>query len=157
MSQTLPKVANVEMTSEIKLTINTTPEASEAAYEDMGAAFKDISTAVNEVVYTATYLSDGGFSSSAVVGAAPTITLNGDYIKNDPVCQYLSAIQYAIGASRVTDVKLIQSGRSIVCPVTITSLQISGGSSNAPNSISVTLTFNGKPVVTNSAASLSDF
>lgn len=152
MAQDLPKVSGVEMTSEIKMLINTTPEGEIATYSDMGETFKNISIAVNESVYSAVYLADGGFGSSAVTGAAPTVTLTGDYIKSDPVCQYLSGIQFEIGSKRVTDVKLTRGGKTITCPVTLTSVQISGGESNSPNSVSVTIAFNGKPEVAEAAA-----
>lgn len=147
MAQEMPKVAGVEMTSEIKMLINTTPEGESATYSDMGEAFKNISVAVNESVYSAVYLADGGFGSSAVTGAAPTVSLTGDYIKTDPVCVYLKGIQFEIGSKRVTDVKLTCGDKTVTCPVTLTSVQIAGGDSNSPNSVSVTIAFNGKPTV----------
>ncbi|MCM1335937.1 MAG: hypothetical protein NC084_12885 [Bacteroides sp.] len=143
---TLPKVAGVELNSEIELMIDVG-----GTYENMGNAFKDISTAINENVYTATYLADGGFGSSMVVGAAPTITLNGDYIKTDPVCVYLAQIHYEIGAKRVTSIRLKHAGIEITCPATITQLDFTGGTSTAPNGISVTIALNGKPTVTQTA------
>lgn len=147
MAQELPKVAGVEMTSEIKMLINTTPEDESATYSDMGVAFKNVSIAINESVYSATYLADGGFGSSTVTGAAPTLSLTGDYIKTDPVCVFLNGIQFEIGAKRVTDIKLTRAGKTVTCPVTLTSVQIAGGDSNNPNSVSVTIAFNGKPTV----------
>lgn len=150
MAQTLPKVAGVEMNNQIRAEINTTPEAEIATYGDMTQAFKSIGVAINETIYNASYLSDGGFGSSAVVGAAPVLTLTGDYLKNDPVCQYLDGIQYEIGNKRVTDIKITRQGKVVSCPVTLTGVAIAGGESNAPNSITVTIAFNGKPTVTTS-------
>lgn len=147
MAQTLPKVGGVELNNQIKVEINTTPEAEESTYSDMTQAFKSVGIAINEVVYNATYLSDGGFGSSAVVGAAPVVTLAGDYIKNDPVCQYLDEIQYEIGDKRVTDIKITRQGKVITAPVTLTGVAIAGGDSTAPNSVNVTIAFNGKPTV----------
>ncbi|MGN0596354.1 MAG: phage tail tube protein [Ruminiclostridium sp.] len=152
MAQELPKVAGVEMTSEINLMINTTPDGETATYNDMGIAFKNISTAINESVYSAVYLADGGFGSSTVTGAAPTISLTGDYNKTDPVCQYLNGIQFEIGAKRVTDIKLTRGGKTITCSATLTSVQIAGGESNSPNSVSVTIALNGKPKVENAVS-----
>ena len=147
MAQELPKVAGVELNNEIRAELNTTPEAEEATYSDLGRAFKNINTAINENVYTASYLSDGGFGSSAVVGAAPVVTLTGDYIKGDPVCEYLNDIQYEIGNKRVTDIKITRQGKVVTCPVTLTGVGIAGGDSTGPNSITLTIAFNGKPKV----------
>ena len=146
--QELPKVAGVELNNEISAVLNVTPEASEATYADLGNAFKSIGIAINENVYTASYLSDGGFGSSAVVGAAPVVTMTGDYIKGDAVCEYLDGIQYEIGNKRVTDVKMTRNGKTLKCPVTLTGIAIAGGDSTAPNSVTVTISFNGKPTVT---------
>lgn len=151
--QILPKVAKTELNSEIKAEINTTPTGEAATYSDMRNAFKSIGMAINENVYSATYLADGGFGSSTVVGAAPAITVTGDFIKGDPVCEYLDTIQYEIGSKRVTDIKLTRNGKVISCPVTLTGIAISGGESTAPNAVSVTIAFNGKPKVAQEAVS----
>ena len=140
-----PKVANVELNNEVGAVLNITPEAEQPTYGDMTKAFKNINTAINENVYTASYLSDGGFGSSAVVGAAPVVTLTGDFIKGDPVCEYLDGIQYEIGDKRVSDIKLTRNGKTVKCPVTLTGVAIAGGDSTAPNSVTVTIAFNGKP------------
>ena len=145
--QVIPTVGKAELNSEIKVEINTTPTGESATYSDMRKAFKSVTTAINEVVYSATYLADGGFASSAVVGAAPTVVLAGDFIKDDPVCAFLDEIQYEIGSKRVTDIK------ELTCPVTVTAAGIGGGESTAPNTISCTIAFNGKPTI--KAASVS--
>lgn len=149
--QELPKVAGVELNNQIKVELNTTPEAEEATYSDLGRAFKNVNIAINENVYSASYLSDGGFGSSAVVGAAPVVTMTGDYIKDDPVCVYLDGVQYEVGNKRVTDIKITRQGKVVTCPVTLTGIAIAGGDSNAPNSITLTIAFNGKPKVEDEA------
>lgn len=147
MAQTLPKAAGVELNHETKVFINTTPSGQNATYASMCNAFKNINIALNEVVYSASYLSDGGYSSSNVTGFAPTATLQGDFMADDPVCAYLDKIQWEPGAARVTDIKLNRNGQIITCPVTLTQIAIAGGESTAPNSVTVVLTFNGKPTV----------
>lgn len=147
MPRTIPKVGKTELNSQIKVEINTTPEGETATYSDMREAFKSVALAINEVIYNATYLADGGFGSSAVVGAAPTVTLTGDFIKGDAVCEYLDSMQYEIGNKRVTDIKMTRNGKVISCPVTLTGVAIAGGESTAPNAVTVTIAFNGKPTV----------
>lgn len=146
----MSSISKIEINNKIKAEINITPNVTETpTYGDLTKAFKNITMAINEVVYSATYLADGGFSSSAVVGAAPTVTLTGDFIKGDEVCEYLDSIQYEIGESRVTDIKLTRNDKIITCPVTLTGIAIAGGESTAPNTVTLTIAFNGKPLVTN--------
>lgn len=148
MSQTLPKVAGVELNHEVKVFINTTPEASgSATYKSMCEAFTSVSRAMNEVVHTASFLSDGGYSSSNVTGFQPTITLQGEFMAADPVCAYLDKIQWSPGAARVTDIKMNRNGQIVTCPVTLTQIAIAGGESTAPNAVTVVMAMNGKPTV----------
>ena len=147
MAQELPKVAGVELNNQISVELNVSPVDDEANYADLGRAFKNVNIAINENVYSASYLSDGGFGSSAVVGAAPVVTMTGDYIKDDPVCKYLNDIQYEIGDKRVTDIKITRQGKVVTCPVTLTGVGIAGGDSTGPNAITLTIAFNGKPKV----------
>lgn len=147
MAQTLPKAAGVELNHETKVFINTTPSGQNATYASMCNAFKNINIALNEVVYSASYLSDGGYSSSNVTGFQPTITLQGEFMAADPVCAYLDKIQWSPGAARVTDIKMSRNGQIVTCPVTLTQIAIAGGDSTAPNSVTVVMAMNGKPTV----------
>ena len=147
MSQTLPKVAGVELNHEVKVFINTTPTGDSATYKSMCNAFKNCANALNENVYSASYLSDGGYSSSTVTGFQPTITLQGDFMASDPVCAYLDKIQWSPGAARVTDIKMNRNGQIVTCPVTLTQIAIAGGESTAPNAVTVVMAMNGKPTV----------
>lgn len=143
----MPDMNKIELNNKIGVKLNTTPSGETKTMSDMTLAFKNIAMAINEVIYSASYLADGGFSSSAVVGAAPTITLTGDYMEGDAVCEYLDSKQYEIGSARVTEIELTRAGKTIICPVTITGIAIAGGDSTAPNSITATIAFNGKPTV----------
>ncbi len=143
----LPKVAHAEFNHEITCEININP-MGEAKYASLCNAFKDIAMAMNETVYKAKYLSDGGYSSSLVTGLSPTVSQTGDFIKNDPACQYLSRTRWKTGPGRVTDIKMTRAGENISVPVTLTSIQCAGGTPDNPNSISIVIEFNGKPDVT---------
>lgn len=148
----MPDMNKIELNNEIGVKLNTTPSGETKTMSDMTLAFKNIGMAINEVIYSASYLADGGFSSSAVVGAAPTITLTGDYMEGDAVCEYLDSKQYEIGSERVTEIELTRAGKAITCPVTITGIAIAGGDSTAPNSITATIAFNGKPTISEESA-----
>lgn len=148
----MPDMNKLELNNSIQVEINTAPSEVTEIYSDMRVAFKSIAQSINEVLYSASYLADGGFTSHSVVGAAPALTLTGDYFEDDAVCEFLNDIQYEIGSARCTTIKITRQGEVITCPVTLTSIAISGGESNAPNSISVTASFNGKPTITTASA-----
>lgn len=148
MAIEMPKVASVELNHQTSVLLNIAPETDPGTYASLCNAFKNVAYAMNEVVYSASYLSDEGYSSSTVTGFAPTLTLQGDFMASDPVCAYLDKAQWETGAGRVTDVKLARNGQVITCPVTMTQILIAGGDATAPNSVTLTLTFNGKPTVT---------
>lgn len=153
---TVEKLKNVEFNNQIKAELDIGQGGTEE-WGDMTQAFKSISQALNETTYAATYLCDDGYGSTIVTGMSPTLNLTGDFIKTDPVCEYLDDIQYEIGDKRVSKMKLTRNGKVVTCPVTITNIAIAFGESAASNSVSVTINFNGKPTVGSaSSVSLSD-
>lgn len=46
-------------------------------WSDMGHMFKNLAQSLNEVLYQATYLADGGWGSTEVSGAQHTVTFTG--------------------------------------------------------------------------------
>ena len=151
MAKTMPKVASVELNHQTEVMLNIAPDTADGEYASLCNAFKNVAYAMNEVVYSASYLADEGYSSSAVTGFAPTVTLQGDFMATDPACAYLDKVQWETGAGRVTDIKMSRNGQTVTCPATLTQIAIAGGDSTAPNSVTVTITFNGKPTVTKDA------
>lgn len=144
---TVEKLKNVEFNNKAKVEINISRNGSQE-WGDMTQAFKNISHAINEKTFTAAYLSDEGFDSTIVTGAAPTVALSGDYIKGDPVCEYLEDIQYEIGDKRISEIKMKRGSGTVTCPITLTGVAIAGGDSTAPNTVNVNIAFNGKPTFT---------
>jgi hypothetical protein len=112
---------------------------------DMTKAFENIAVAINENVLTTSYLADEGFSSHEVVGFNPTVSLTGHFNPEDPACIYLAEREFQLGEGRKSTITLERAGTTITCPVTIITIAISGGMAQAPNTISVTIAFNGKP------------
>lgn len=148
---TVEKLKNVEFNNQVKADLDIGKNGTEQ-WGDMTQAFKSITQALNETTYAATYLCDDGFGSSIVTGMSPTLNLSGDYIKGDAVCEFLDDIQYEIGDKRVSKIKLTRNGKVVTCPVTLTNIAIALGESAAPNSVSVTINFNGKPTRSNAAS-----
>ena len=151
---TVEKLKNVEFNNQIKAELDIGKGGTEE-WGDMTQAFKSIAQALNETTYGATYLCDEGFGSTIVTGMAPALNLTGDFIKGDPVCQFLDDMQYEIGDKRVSKIRLTRNGKVVSCPVTLTNIAIAFGESAAPNSVSVTINFNGKPTRTNASSSAS--
>lgn len=147
---TVEKLKNVEFNNKISMEIDISGGGSEE-WGDMTQAFKNITQAINEVLFSANYLCDGGFGSTIVTGASPTISMSGDYIKGDSVCEYLDDIQYEIGDKRISKIKMKRGSGTLTCPVTLTGVAIAGGDSTAPNSVNITIALNGKPTFTKGA------
>lgn len=144
---TVEKLKNVEFNNQIKAEIDISGGGTEN-WGDLTQAFKNITQAINEILFSANYLCDGGFGSTIVTGAAPTISMSGDYIKGDSVCEYLDDIQYEIGDKRISKIKLTRGSGTLTCPVTLTGVALAGGDSTAPNSVNITIALNGKPTFT---------
>ena len=123
---------------------------SNPLWGDLGTAFKSVAQSMGENKYTASYLADGGFSSSEVTGLSYSITLTGDYMPEDEVVQYLfsDAVLYGVGEARKTRLKLTRGGKTVIWGVTISKITETGGDANEPDGISVELLGNGRPVVT---------
>ena len=144
---TVEKLKNVEFNNKAKVDLNIGRNGAQE-WGDMTQAFKNINLAINEKTFAAAYLCDEGFESTIVVGASPTVALSGDYIKGDPVCEYLEDIQCESGDGRISEIKMKRGSGTVTCPVTLTGVAIAGGESTAPNTVNVTIALNGKPTFT---------
>lgn len=140
----IEQMQNIEFNNQIDVQLKISRTGSER-WGDMTKCFKSLNQAINENTYVAAYLADKGFTSTLVTGASPTLQLSGDYTKGDPVCEYLDSIQYEIGAHRVSEIKMTRGTGTVTCNVTLSGIAIAGGDSNAPNTVNVTIAFNGKP------------
>lgn len=138
----------MEKNYEVKADLNTTPSAT-ATWSDLGVMFKNITHAINEVLYQASYLSNGGWGSTEVTGGQYTVTLTGDRKDGDDVCDYIldPAVQYAFGEARKTQLRLTRGTTTITWAVTMANITDAGGDANQPNAVTLTLHGNGAPVV----------
>jgi len=116
---------------------------------DLGCAFKNISQSLNEVVYQASYLADEGWGSSEVTGGQLTVTFTGDYIKNDPVIEYIFSpdVQHNWGDARKTELRITKGDKVINWSVTLAKITEAGGDANQPNAVTLEIHGNGKPTV----------
>lgn len=140
----------IELNHQIQALINITPREETPTYGDLGKSFKSITQTLGENTYTASYLANEGFSSSEVTGLNYSITFTGDYKKHDPVISFLFSpeVLHGVGEARKTQLKLIKGNKTVLWNVTMTKITESGGNANAPNSVTLELHGNGKPIIT---------
>ena len=143
-----------EINYETKAYINTTPEAETAKWEPLDALTKNMSQALNEVLYQASYYADGGWGSTTVTGGQMTVTLTGDVKSGDAACDYIMSddVMYKFGAARQTHLKLEKGTKVIIWPVTLANITPAYGDANQANALTVTIHGNGKPVIGTTAA-----
>lgn len=137
-----------ELNYQIKADLNITPEGAEPTWANLGVMMKNISQALNEVLYQATYLADEGWGSSEVTGGQYTVTFTGDKKDGDPVSDYLFSpeVQYNFGEARKTQLRLTRGTQTITWGVTLANITDAGGDANQPNAVTLTVHGNGKPV-----------
>lgn len=135
-----------------KLEINTTPYLTPPAdtWVRLCKGFANIAESLNEVLYQASYLCDEGWGSTEVTGGQWTITLTGVRYYNDAAQEYIFSeeVQYRWGDARRTQLRVTRGNEVILqWDVTLANITESGGDSNAPVDITVTIHGNGAPYV----------
>lgn len=139
------------LNNEYKLYIDTTPEDDTATMAQVSKGFDNISEALNEVLYQASFIGDGGYGSTYVTGGQLTVTLPGVRVIGDKAQDYMfgDAVYFNWGKARMTSVELTTpDGWLIKCPVTLAKINRTGGAGNGVTAVSVDMHFNGKPTVT---------
>lgn len=146
----LPKnTITPEINYETKAFINTAPSTEVAKWESLAALTKNMSQALNEVLYQASYYENEGWGSTEVTGAQLTLTLTGDVKTGDAACDYIMSekVMYGLGSARKTHLKLQKGTKVIIWPVTLANITPAYGDSNQPNALTVTIHGNGKPTI----------
>lgn len=149
-AETLPdNTITPEINYETEGFINTAPSEITPVWASIAALTKNMSQALNEVLYQATYYKDKGWGSTDVTGAQLTLTLTGDVKPGDAACDYIMSdkVMYGLGNARKTHLKLVKGDKSIIWPVTLANITPAYGDSNQPNSLTVTIHGNGRPTI----------
>lgn len=136
---------------EIVFKLDTTPSAESQTLCDVREVFENISFAMNETVQKIQFLIDNGYATSWVSGADIAVTVTGKYIDGHPLCEYLRSIEHEILDKRCTNYTLDKFGLTLTGSCTITALSIGGGTATEGAPINMTVNFNGKPSVSNTA------
>ncbi|MCI8361324.1 MAG: hypothetical protein HFE86_08330 [Clostridiales bacterium] len=116
-------------------------------WSNMGVMFKNVSQALNEVLYQATYLADQGWGRTEVTGGQYTVTFTGDRMNGDAVNDYIfgNSVQFEFGAARKTKMRLVRGKEAIIWDVTLANITDAGGDANQPNAVTLTIHGNGAP------------
>lgn len=97
------------------------------------------------------FLCGEGYAHNEVTGSAPELVISGRRIVGDTAQDYIAGLQFGLGSSRNSSVKIIAEGKQIVCDCTIGAITSFGGSTLDVNAFGCTIRFNGKPTVTTTA------
>lgn len=147
MTKALDEDITPEINYDIKLEILTSADPEGGTWADMGVWAKNVTQALNEVLYQANYYKDKGWGSTEVTGGQYTLTLTGDRKIGDPACDYIfdKERQYKFGAARKTQIRITRGTDVITWNVTLANITDSMGDANQPNAVSVTIHGNGAP------------
>ncbi|MFA9381680.1 MAG: phage tail tube protein [Acetanaerobacterium sp.] len=132
------------------LEINITPRGTDHTWAEIKQGFANIAEALNEVLYQASFLGDGGWGSTYVTGGQYTFTLTGKRFFGDPAQDYIFSdeVMHYFGQARETQVRITrQNGTILLWNVTLANTTNSGGDANQAADISVTVHGNGKPQI----------
>ena len=132
------------------LEINMTPAEASPTWAPLKQGFVNITEAINEVIYQASYLGDNGWGSSEVTGGQYTPTLTGKRYFGDPAQDYIfsDAVMYNWGEARKTQLRITrQNGNAILWNVTLANITLTGGDANTASDISLTIHGNGAPTI----------
>lgn len=143
----MPEVA---LNHQNKLEININP-AGEPEWAGISKGFSNLSQSVNEMLYKASYLSDGGWGSSTVTGGQYTVTLAGTRIYGDVAQDYLFSdkVMFGWGKARETQLKITRAnGPAVEWDVTIARITDGGGDASGVSAVTVEFHGNGRPRVT---------
>lgn len=133
----------------IKVSIGTKKSGETWEYSEFGEGIENISEALNEVVHQYQFISNGGFASNHVTGAAPAWTLTGRRVFGDAAQDYIFSKKYAFDTERQSSLKVEYNDgtaeKSFTVPCTFCNIQEFSGASTDDSAISVELRFDGKP------------
>jgi hypothetical protein len=132
------------------LEIDITPRGVDRTWAQIKKGFANIAEALNEVLYQASFLGDGGWGSTYSTGGQYTFTLTGKRFFGDAAQDYIfsDAVIHHFGIARETQVRITrQDGTMLLWNVTLANITNSGGDANTAADISVAVHGNGPPTV----------
>ena len=133
------------------LEIDTTPGSNSPTWARLCKGFANLTEALNEVLYQASYICDNGWGSTEVTGGQYICTLTGVRYTDNEAQDYIFSpeMMYEFGDKRKTQLKITKpNGKTITWDVTLANITEGGGDANQPNAITVAIHANGAPTIT---------
>lgn len=150
MVKTLTRPENWVNKFEIDLNGGKDPVADvqAAKWSDISQGLQTVTPASNETADTQAYWNDKGFSETDITGKRVTFAMTFQRVAGDEAQDYIASKFVSMGDSlrtlfRWTD----QGGNTILANATMTAIVPFGGNANARQTMSVTFSLNGVPVV----------
>jgi hypothetical protein len=133
-------------------------DVAKATFAPLAAGISGVTPAANETDDNTAYYDGAGFTDTDVTGKRITLAFTGHRVIGDAAQDYVASKFLAIGQNlktlgRWTDT----NGNVIVSSVTLTSIVPMGGNANAKQTFSFTMSFNGKPIMTDKDGNTVEF
>lgn len=121
-------------------------DLSDAKWERLGNGFTGSTFSGNETTINNTYLDDGGFGSTDVVGKRFSYAFTGVKMAGDKAQEYVISLQNKLGQDLQTRFLVVDpDGKQMVQLVVISALVPNGGNANAGATLTFTVNVQGKP------------
>lgn len=133
-------------------------DVTKATFAPLAAGISGVTPAANETADNTAYYDGAGFTDTDVTGKRITLAFTGHRVIGDAAQDFVASKFLAIGErlktlGRWTD----PDGNKIVSSVTLTAIVPMGGNANAKQTFSFTMSFNGKPIMTDKTGKTVDF
>ncbi|WP_318766585.1 phage tail tube protein [Lactiplantibacillus carotarum] len=145
---------NVKNIFEIDTAGNQDPtgDLTKATWARLAAGISGVTPAANETDDNTAYYDGGGFTDNDVTGKRITLAFTGHRVVGDAAQDFVASKFLSIGENLKTLARWTDTnGNVIVSNVTLTAIVPMGGNANAKQTFSFTLSFNGKPIMTDKA------
>ncbi|WP_137624975.1 phage tail tube protein [Lactiplantibacillus pingfangensis] len=124
-------------------------DTTKATWALLAAGISGVTPAANETDDNTAYYDGDGFTDADVTGKRITLAFTGHRVLGDAAQDFVASKFLAIGGSLKTLGRWTNpDGSTIVASVTMTSIVPMGGNANAKQTFSFTMSFNGKPLMT---------
>jgi hypothetical protein len=129
--------------------IDTTGGSETPEWAPLAAGISTVDPSFDDETDDTVYYDGQGFSSQDVTGITASLQFTGHRKYGDPAQDYIAGLAFEVGEMRKTKFRWTQpDGKQITGDVTISGIKITGGDANAKSDFEFTVTFNGKPEVT---------
>lgn len=138
--------------------LDPTADISKAVFAPLAAGISGVTPSGNETSDNTAYYDGVGFTDTDVTGKRITLAFSGHRVVGDTAQDFVASKFLAIGQGLKTLARWTDpDGNKIVSNVTMTAIVPMGGNANAKQTFSFTLSFNGKPIMTDNAGKTVEF